>query len=76
MDFLAAAQISAATGKTRRIMSEEKHLTLLWCQEVLQSPGEEARVDTRQIMSRMVANNLMIQGVGQGGQLAGETMSF
>ena len=35
------------------------------------SPGEEARVGTRQMLVRMVANNLMMGVWGQGGQLAG-----
>ena len=60
MDFLATAHTSAAAGQTRRNLSEKKHLTLLWCQEVLLSPVEEARVGARQMLSRMVANNLMI----------------
>ena len=43
----------------------------MWCQEVLLSPGEEARVGTKQMLSRMVANYLMIGVWGQGEQLAG-----
>ena len=35
------------------------------------SPREEARVGTRQMLVRMVANNLMMWVWGQGGQLAG-----
>ena len=35
------------------------------------SPGEEARVGTRQMLVRMMANNLMMGVWGQGGQLAG-----
>ena len=35
------------------------------------SPGEEARVGTRQMLVRMGANNLMMGVWGQGGQLAG-----
>ena len=38
---------------------------------MLLSPGEEARVGTSQMLSRVVANNLMIGVLGQGGQLAG-----
>ena len=34
------------------------------------SPGEEARVGTRQMLVRMVANNMMMGVWGQGGQLA------
>ena len=68
--FLAAAHISAAAGQTRRILSEKKQWTLLWCQEVVLSPGEEARVGTRQMLVRMVANNMMMGVWGQGGQLA------
>ena len=37
---------------------------------MLLSPGEEARVGTRQMLSRMVANYLMIGVLAQGGQLA------
>ena len=37
---------------------------------MLLSPGEEARVGTRQVLSRMVANYLMIGVLGQGEQLA------
>ena len=38
---------------------------------MLLSPGEEARVGTSQMLSRVVANNLMIGVFCQGGQLAG-----
>ena len=34
------------------------------------SPGEEARVGTRQMLVRMVANNMMMGVWGQGDQLA------
>ena len=42
----------------------------MWCQEVLLSPGEESRVGNRQMLSRMLANFLMIGVWGQSGQLA------
>ena len=38
---------------------------------MLLSPGEEARVGTRLMLSRMVATYLMIGVWGQGGQLTG-----
>ena len=69
--FLATAQIYAGAGQIKSFLSGKKHWTVLWCGEVVKGPWKEVRVGTRQMLSRIMPNNLMIGELGQGGRLAG-----
>ena len=59
------------TLRHRSWSGREVQGAVLRCQELLLSPGEEARLANRQLLSRLVANYLVIEVWGEGGQLAG-----
>ena len=65
MDFFLAAA-AAAIYQKKVIWKETLDITVM--PGGVLSPGEEARVGTSQMLSRVGANNLMIGVLGQGGQ--------